>query len=152
MMDLFHWQSFLALFWNQLHNVKTHCDWLLLGLPEKYNLMSCCVLKSLKSCNQEVELLLWRVWPPLINSMAVSILIFQAVPTCKTEPILSGIDWLRIIMTALWTRQQLLKTTVSCCLKDLLNIVKGVIIKEYLWTAGLLTVALSKVLILLLSC
>lgn len=44
------------------------------------------------------------------------------------------------------------KTTVSCCLKDLLNIVKGVIIKEYLWTAALLTVALSKVLILLLSC
>lgn len=55
-------------------------------------------------------------------------------------------------MTVLWTRQQLLNTTVSCCLKDLLNIVKGVIIKEYLWTAGLLAVALSKVLILLLSC
>lgn len=73
---------------------------------------------------QEVELLLWPVWHPLINSMAVSILILQAVPTFKTEPIQK---WhtrlLRIIVIALWTRQQVLKTTVSCCLKDLLIVI-----------------------------
>lgn len=139
---------------HQLHNiVKTHCDWLLIGLPEKIQPdESFCLAKSSKLQPESWAPAL-TCCSPVINSMAASMLPFHWVPTGKTKAIGKWHTWLlRTIMTALWTRQQLLKTTVSCCLKDSLNIIKGVIIKEYLWTAGLLTVALSKVLVLLLSC